>query len=101
MMRKIGRNERCPCGSGQKYKRCHGAVRPMNPQSRRMSPEEMREMQQFLEQTRAADIERERQHGRGRPFVSFDFGKHKLVAVGNEVHWSERWKTVPDFLMSY
>ena len=23
--RKIGRNERCPCGSGRKYKRCHGA----------------------------------------------------------------------------
>ena len=22
--RKIGRNERCPCGSGLKYKRCHG-----------------------------------------------------------------------------
>lgn len=21
---KIGRNEPCPCGSGQKYKRCHG-----------------------------------------------------------------------------
>ena len=23
--RKVGRNERCPCGSGLKYKRCHGA----------------------------------------------------------------------------
>lgn len=23
-VRKIGRNEPCPCGSGQKYKRCHG-----------------------------------------------------------------------------
>ena len=23
---KVGRNERCPCGSGQKYKRCHGIV---------------------------------------------------------------------------
>jgi uncharacterized protein len=23
---KIGRNAPCPCGSGQKYKRCHGAV---------------------------------------------------------------------------
>ena len=23
--RKIGRNESCPCGSGKKYKRCHGA----------------------------------------------------------------------------
>ncbi|MGH7754748.1 MAG: preprotein translocase subunit SecA [Vulcanimicrobiaceae bacterium] len=23
---KVGRNELCPCGSGKKYKRCHGAV---------------------------------------------------------------------------
>jgi preprotein translocase subunit SecA len=24
--RKIGRNEPCPCGSGKKYKQCHGRV---------------------------------------------------------------------------
>ena len=24
--RKIGRNEKCPCGSNKKYKRCHGRV---------------------------------------------------------------------------
>ena len=23
-IRKVGRNELCPCGSGLKYKRCHG-----------------------------------------------------------------------------
>ena len=23
--RKVGRNESCPCGSGKKYKKCHGA----------------------------------------------------------------------------
>jgi preprotein translocase subunit SecA len=23
---KIGRNQACPCGSGEKYKRCHGAA---------------------------------------------------------------------------
>ena len=23
--KKIGRNELCPCGSGKKYKQCHGA----------------------------------------------------------------------------
>jgi hypothetical protein len=23
---KVGRNERCPCGSGRKYKRCHGSA---------------------------------------------------------------------------
>ena len=22
---KVGRNDTCPCGSGKKYKRCHGA----------------------------------------------------------------------------
>jgi len=25
--KKIGRNERCPCGSGKKYKKCHGALK--------------------------------------------------------------------------
>ena len=24
--RKVGRNDPCPCGSGQKYKKCHGAA---------------------------------------------------------------------------
>ena len=23
---KVGRNEPCPCGSGRKYKHCHGAL---------------------------------------------------------------------------
>ena len=23
---KVGRNEKCPCGSGKKYKKCHGSV---------------------------------------------------------------------------
>ncbi|MGG9032622.1 SEC-C metal-binding domain-containing protein, partial [Escherichia coli] len=22
--RKVGRNDHCPCGSGKKYKQCHG-----------------------------------------------------------------------------
>jgi len=25
-MPKVGRNEPCPCGSGRKYKHCHGAL---------------------------------------------------------------------------
>jgi preprotein translocase subunit SecA len=24
--RKVGRNEPCPCGSGKKYKQCHGRI---------------------------------------------------------------------------
>jgi uncharacterized protein YecA (UPF0149 family) len=25
---KVGRNDPCPCGSGKKYKKCHGANAP-------------------------------------------------------------------------
>jgi preprotein translocase subunit SecA len=25
--RKVGRNEPCPCGSGKKYKHCHGSLK--------------------------------------------------------------------------
>src|SRR5438105_15850570 len=25
-MASVGRNERCPCGSGKRYKECHGAI---------------------------------------------------------------------------
>lgn len=33
--RKIGRNEPCPCGSGQKFKKCHMAVKD-NPKVKAM-----------------------------------------------------------------
>ena len=24
--KKVGRNEKCPCGSGKKFKHCHGSI---------------------------------------------------------------------------
>lgn len=36
--RKIRRNEPCPCGSGDKYKRCHGKEVQPNPSPQRSSP---------------------------------------------------------------
>ncbi len=32
-MNTIGRNDPCPCGSGKKYKKCHGAMIPRHPAS--------------------------------------------------------------------
>ena len=25
-LKKVGRNEKCPCGSGKKFKHCHGSL---------------------------------------------------------------------------
>lgn len=33
-MAKLGRNDRCDCGSGKKYKHCHGLQTPSQVQSR-------------------------------------------------------------------
>jgi hypothetical protein len=85
---KIGRNQPCPCKSGKKYKHCHGRYGgfPLpNPQPA----------------FNAAEFIRQQQQGKGRPIVAFKAPQHQMVAVGNTVHWSAKWKTFPDFLLDY
>ena len=36
---KVGRNDPCPCGSGKKYKKCHGAKRSAQAQNGKQAPE--------------------------------------------------------------
>jgi len=44
---------------------------------------------------------REAQQGLGRPIISFQANDHRIVAVGNTVHYARNWKTFPDFLGDY
>ncbi len=46
-------------------------------------------------------MQREKQQGLGRPIVSAEIGGHRVVAVGNTVHMSKRWKTFHDFLRQF
>ena len=39
--------------------------------------------------------------GLGRPIISFENQGYRVVAVGNEVHWSKNWLTFVDFLLDY
>lgn len=95
--RKIGRNDPCPCGSGKKYKRCHGA--PYNAPPLGHAPMELAERGRLLlERAKAADKQREQQQGFGRPIISMEHNGTRFVAVGKKLMWSTKWKTVPDFL---
>ncbi len=80
-MDKVGRNQPCPCGSGKKYKKCHGglaaAPNPFAP-----SPERIKHV---LEQAKAAQRIREAQQGLGKPIISAKSHGHQLVAVGNRI----------------
>jgi len=91
-MTKVGRNDPCPCGSGNKYKKCCGFniqnIIPME------AAKEIKEKlkQQYLAKQKYGDV---------RPFISTDFQGYKVVAVGNQVNFSKKWKTVYDFLFDY
>ena len=97
-MGKISRNSPCPCGSGKKYKKCHGAL---------AAPEVAKptELSSFVRlasmRHEARQKEIEKQFGKGRPPIAIESNGYKIVAVGSELHWSRGWKTFPDFLMSH
>jgi hypothetical protein len=97
---KIGRNQQCPCGSGAKYKRCHGALTPQPKSAAANSPRpDIARIALMRHEARLKEIEK--QFGLGRPPISFESHGYKMVAVGPEIHWSPQWKTFPDFLMYY
>lgn len=98
--RKIGRNDSCPCGSGKKYKRCHGAQSNVPPLRR--TPKELEDAGGLLlERAKAAEKQREQQQGFGRSIISTELNGTRFVAVGKRLMWSNNWKTVPDFLGDY
>jgi hypothetical protein len=89
-MAKIGRNEPCPCGSGIKYKRCHGSSQATAP-----------DLERLHERSEAERIQRQRQQGLGKPIISTQFAGRRLVAVKNRLLHSKHWLTFHDFLFDY
>lgn len=99
---KIGRNEPCPCGSGQKYKKCclprHSQIRAVA-STKVLHPHRF----SFTEYGIREDLDRRqrRQFGEIRPFIHVNAGDRKVVVVGDEIHLSKEWRFFPDFLRYY
>ena len=98
-MAKIGRNQRCPCGSGKKYKRCCG-----NPLTQRRTTTSVPfpdEIVKVLRHDEARELIRTQQQGLGYPIVSALHADHRFVAVKDTIHFSRNWKFFADFLSDY
>ena len=98
-MAKIGRNAPCHCGSGKKYKHCHG--NPLNEQEAIKAAPVPQNVQAMFREMEAKEQTRIEQQGHGRPIISMDHADHKMVAVGNTIHFSKKWAYLPDFLMDF
>ncbi|MDA0306926.1 MAG: SEC-C metal-binding domain-containing protein [Proteobacteria bacterium] len=98
--KKIGRNHPCPCGSGKKYKKCHGNVSTAGQASETFLPNE-EFIRRKLQEHEISEKERTVQQGLGRPIISTELNGYRIVAVGSKIHWSKNWRTFHDFLMDY
>ena len=92
-MVKIGRNNPCPCGSGKKFKRCHGSLEEQQRITNMMNTAETR--------AATARVQRERQQGFGKPIISAEAFGQRFVAVKNRLLHSQKWLTFHDFLVDY
>lgn len=85
--RKIRRNESCPCGSGKKYKKCHGSGNT--------------DMLHSIKRAIHHNNKHKAKYGDVTPILSEDFHGHKIVISGNRLNYSKKWKTFHDFLLDY
>lgn len=103
---KTGRNDPCPCGSGLKYKKCHGRSITGVPMKSETVDQKLfahlppHIQQQIIEQETKEKNWKAR-YGEVRRTISLDFQGHKMIAVGNQVHFSKKWRTFHDFLFDY
>jgi hypothetical protein len=101
---KIGRNDPCPCGSGQKFKRCHYSAKfelPYLVQRARIEKDIEEKARQLLEEHKAREFQRQQQQGLGRPIISIEHMGYRFIAVKNRLYYSKKWKTFADFLNEY
>lgn len=94
--RKVGRNDPCPCGSGKKFKKCHGGLE-IHGRDQVLPPG----LLAAISSRQALETQRVRQQGLGRPIIAAEFKGYRFVAVKNRLLYGKQWRTFHDFLMEY
>lgn len=75
MPKKPSKNSKCPCGSGKKYRKCHGKEARLLAEVTKIFKEQ--------EQARVAFAEK---HGHARPPMSVKMGDKRMVVVGGSIY---------------
>src|SRR5713226_10117174 len=97
MRKKVGRNDPCPCGSGNKYKKCHIYQPPVEP----MSPEFQAKAWALFDGKIAAEKRRKEQFGEGLPIIHTEASGRRLIGVGSQIYSSDPRASFEDFLRDY
>ena len=66
-----------------------------------LSPKIKAELNAKMAEMKAVRKQQEQQQGLGRPIISLTHMGYRMVAVGGDIHYSDKWKTFHDFLLDY
>lgn len=84
------------------YKECCGNLLSNNPHTFQPFPRPIPpEVYAAIERHKADELIRQQQQGLGNPIIATKFKDRQVVAVGNTIYHSPRWKTFQDFLSDY
>lgn len=98
-MKKIGRNEQCRCGSGEKFKRCCGRITSqLSSVDEPISKFAHLALQDAMNIRQASQDRHRLNHGEVKEIISSRFRDFQIVASGSKIVYSRNWKVFPDFL---
>lgn len=99
---KIGRNQSCPCGSGNKYKRCCGTFETKLTLGTRLYPRPIPpEVLEEFARREGERVSRVAKHGEVKEIITAEMGEWRFVASGKTLVYSKTWKVFPDFLNNH
>jgi len=100
-MSKPGRNDRCPCGSGKKFKKCHGSVTQLDRREAEYRVHLSQAARTAPAWHEASESQRREQQGFGKAIISAQINNQRVVIVNRKLFTSKNWNTFHDFLREY
>ena len=96
----LSRNSKCPCGSGKRYKECHGRLND-SPNPAPFAEAVPRAVLEVLRKKMQAEAHHQRVFGSVRAPISAEFKGYRIAAVDKKLLWAKDWKVFPNFLNQY
>jgi hypothetical protein len=94
------RLEPCPCGSGKRYKHCHGITDQLSSFDNQHPKISTTKLSGLIKVEQSGKPHR-KIHGEVKPSLHTEIDGNKFVVVGNELHFGGRWKLFTDFLTPF
>jgi hypothetical protein len=95
---KVGRNDPCPCGSGSKFKFCHGRPRDLPPGRRSPLKDQAEYVARKFREHELKEAAHRNRVGNIMMPIAAVVGDQRVVSVHGKIYWTDVRRTPLDFM---